>query len=163
MLEFSFTNDSTKDSSGDKESSKNNEINIQPIDDPFARYKMPAISSRIKAKGQYSETYINNLLEISKRLKTPVEAISKFISFDLNTPIKVTDDYYILKGSFTDVVLLISLRKYIDKCVLCSKCRLPEISYIKEKKSLKYECASCGLQNNCDITDKIFKQIFNSI
>jgi translation initiation factor 5 len=135
-------------------------INIQPIDDPFARYKMPPISSRIKPKGQYSETYITNLQEIANSLKTPVEAIARFISFDLNTPVKsvgaAAAAEHVLKGSFTDVALLASLRKYIGKYILCGKCALPEITYTRDKKSLKYECAACGFRAN-NLDDRIYK------
>src|SRR5579883_1882878 len=83
-------------------------INIQNIDDAFARYKMPKLVIRAKLKGQFADTYISNLRDIAKSLKTDLKALVKFISSDMNSPIKEEPDHHVLKGAFTYDQLLSS-------------------------------------------------------
>lgn len=154
--------------SSQKGTSETTLINIQNIDDPHARYKMPKLNSRIKEKGKFAETFVSNLAEVAQALKVDLRALLKFVESSLGSQFmlgrgtsedqKDTSSYYI-KGRFSYETLYQALRGFIDQYVLCTKCGLPELEYkseIKEKKAIR-SCKSCGYSIRIDPRDRIYK------
>lgn len=128
--------------------------------DPFARYKMPDLEYTTKNKGQYGSTNVTNLLDIARHLQMDYNCIIKHFSYDMNTQVKYVKDNQevMLKGMFNKEQLVKSLRKFIDKYVLCKRCELPELDYrVLGKKKLKSICRSCGYSKEGDNTDRIVK------
>jgi len=139
-------------------------INIQSIDDPFARYKMPRLESRTKSKGQYGETFLHNLKEIAEALKVREKWLARFLGTDLSSQIKKGESQWILKGEFQYDALEASLRKFISRYVLCPKCDLPELDYQSigkgKRTRLGIKCRGCGWNEVCDPSkDRIHKMI----
>lgn len=136
-------------------------LNIRNNDDPFERYKMPDIEFRIKHQGNYHNTYIINLLKISKAINISHKVLTKFLGISLSTQAKFNEDTkeLQLKGTFTYEVLLKTLRQFIDDYILCDICTYPELNFIVKKKKLFTKCRACGNRKEC-IGDRIHKIIF---
>lgn len=136
-------------------------LNIRNNDDPFERYKMPDIEFRIKHQGNYHNTYIINLLKISKAINISHKVLTKFLGISLSTQAKFNEDTkeLQLKGTFTYEVLLKTLRQFIDDYILCDICTYPELNFIVKKKKLFIKCRACGNRKEC-IMDRIHKIIF---
>lgn len=141
-------------------------INIQNIEDVYARYKMPKLQSRIKDKGKFAETFVSNLPELAKALKVNLPALIKHIDSTLGSQFMLADkkdlSSYYIKGRFSYEQLYEPVRSFIDQYVLCSKCGLPELNYVKDEKKKDSEkcskvCKSCGNSVRIDAKDRIYK------
>jgi translation initiation factor 2 beta subunit (eIF-2beta)/eIF-5 len=142
-------------------------LNIQNIADEHARYRMPKLQSRIKDKGKFAETFVNNLVEIAAALKVPLAPLLKFMESELGSQFLKADKQdlasYYVKGRFEYEQLYKPLRLFIDEYVLCSKCNLPELRYQLEKNKGLRVCSSCGLKQTVDVKHKIIKHLFDEI
>ena len=76
------------------------EVNINRSHDPFYRYKMPKIITKVEGNGNGIKTVIPNLSDIAKALNTKPEYLIKFWGIELGSqPIIYKDENkYILKG-----------------------------------------------------------------
>lgn len=105
---------------------------VETRNDGFYRYKREIIKIRfLSKKGIQTEIY--NLDLISKQLKVKIKDVSKEFSKKLGAMVKGN----MLAGSFSIEILEDVLQSFIEREVLCKKCRLPELSP-------KGECRSCG-------------------
>ncbi len=110
-------------------------INITHGEDPHARYKMPSASISYSSR-QGGVTIVENLDVIAKSLERDPEHVFGYIKKSLSTG----GNKHQLKGTFSASILQSIIRGYIDKFVLCQKCRLPETVF-----SPKYlTCKACG-------------------
>lgn len=127
----------------------------------YERYQMPELESRVKNLGKYNNTYIENLPKVAGALHLNYEVLVKYLGWVLNTQSKFdkkTEEVQ-LKGEFTHEVLKETLRKFIDKYILCLKCSLPELDFQCKKKAMRIKCRACGHSEMCDLTDRVYKFI----
>jgi translation initiation factor 5 len=66
-----------------------------------------------------------------------------------------------ISGSFTEHQLRQTLDKFIEKYVLCPKCKLPLIIAV-EKDKINYECNSCGSKSSLDNKHSVAKLIIKN-
>lgn len=55
------------------------------------------------------------------------------------------------------------LDKFINKYVLCNKCKYPELRYDVVKKDLWSTCNACGTKGKCDLTHKGGKSLHKEV
>jgi translation initiation factor 2 beta subunit (eIF-2beta)/eIF-5 len=156
-----FTESGNSASTNGTNSVKGELINIQNLEDAYARYKMPKLESRIKDKGKFAETFVSNLVDVAKSLKVKLPAPLKFIESNLGSQFMLADkkdpSSYYIKGRFSYEQLYEPLRAFIDQYVLCTKCGLPELEYKKDKDKYYQSCKSCGNSVKIDPKDRIYK------
>lgn len=119
--------------------SKLNITGLQPIVDPFYRYKM----SRLDVVDQRNSVAIRNIQIVAADLGvSPVILVKHFKrSFSCSFVYKrgiLSTAKEISYEEFTA-----SLNVFIESFVLCPVCRLPEIDYTYEGGSLYLKCRSC--------------------
>jgi len=127
----------------------------------YERYQMPELESRVKNLGKYNNSYIENLPRVAQALHLNYEVLVKYFGWTLNTQSKFdkkTEEVQ-LKGEFTNDILKETLRKFIDKYVLCPKCSLPELDFQCKKKTMRIKCRACGHSEICELTDRVYKSI----
>lgn len=107
-------------------------IDKKAIDDPFYRYKMEKIEVSIRNK----KTVLNNLKTICNTLKTEEKILFRFITKNLNTFGSSESDTYFISGVFESKKIQEVIYNFIDKYILCKKCKFPEIS--------EGICKACG-------------------
>ena len=115
-------------------------ININPIDDPFYRYKMPSLV----VKTSKNFTTLENLPDISKSLDRNSEFILKYFGSKLGTQINVSKKC--INGNHSRDKLQSMLQNFIDEFVLCKDCLNPETKIIFVE-SYSMECSACGSVN----------------
>jgi translation initiation factor 5 len=132
-------------------------ININNSDDDFYRYKMDKVIICNKGNGNRLFTIINNLENISKSINTPIEILYKFIANDLGT--NYNEKIKSINGTHTQEEIQQSIFNYINNFVICSKCKIPELSYSLNNQKIESKCSACGsyseLKNNNKINQKI--------
>ncbi|KAK9460559.1 domain found in IF2B/IF5-domain-containing protein [Lipomyces oligophaga] len=134
-------------------------INIQRDNrDPFYRYKMPPIISKIEGRGNGIKTAIVNNADVARALCRPPMYVTKFFGLELGaqTSVNETTDRYMVNGSHGAERLQELLDVFITKFVLCDACRNPETDIVITKDQMLYkDCKACGKRSPIDIRHKL--------
>lgn len=102
------------------------------------------------------KTNIFNLDEVAKALRVPEEAIIKYWCAELGAS---KEKKSILKGQHNFETLQKFLDKFIEKYLLCQKCKYPETTMYVIKKNLQSKCRACGNINNLDSNHRAGAQL----
>ncbi|KAH7125472.1 domain found in IF2B/IF5-domain-containing protein [Dendryphion nanum] len=133
-------------------------VNIRrDVSDPFYRYKMEKIQSKIEGKGNGIKTVIVNLSSVAQSLERQPAYVIKYFGFELGaqTNTNPADDRWIINGAHDASKLQDYLDGFISKFVLCKKCKNPEtVVNIKDGRIL-LDCKACGQITDVDLRLKL--------
>ncbi|KAE8383404.1 domain found in IF2B/IF5-domain-containing protein [Aspergillus bertholletiae] len=128
-------------------------VNIRrDITDPFYRYKMERLQSKIEGKGNGIKTVVVNLNSVAQSLSRPPAYVIKYFGFELGAQAnaKPTDDRWIINGAHDAAKLQDYLDGFISKFVLCKKCKNPETDVIIKDDKIILDCKACGQRSDVD-------------
>ncbi|KAK3375052.1 domain found in IF2B/IF5-domain-containing protein [Podospora didyma] len=120
--------------------------------DPFYRYKMERINTKIEGKGNGIKTVVVNLSSVAQSLARPGAYLIKYFGFELGaqTNIDPADDRWIINGAHEASKLQELLDGFIAKFVLCKGCKNPEtVVHIVDGKIL-LDCKACGHRSSVE-------------
>lgn len=120
--------------------------------DPFYRYKMEKLQSKIEGKGNGIKTVIVNLSSVAQSLARPPSYLIKYFGFELGaqTNIDPADDRWIINGAHESSKLQDYLDGFITKFVLCRSCKNPETVVIVKNGDITLDCKACGERSQVD-------------
>ncbi|KAL3447392.1 domain found in IF2B/IF5-domain-containing protein [Aspergillus insuetus] len=130
-----------------------NNINIRrDVTDPFYRYKMEPLQSKIEGKGNGIKTVVVNLNSVAASLSRPPAYVIKYFGFELGAQAnaKPTDDRWIINGAHDARKLQDYLDGFISKFVLCKKCKNPETDVSIKDEKITLDCKACGQRTDVD-------------
>jgi translation initiation factor 5 len=133
-------------------------INIRSdVKDPFYRYKMERLQSKIEGKGNGIKTVIVNLSSVANSLARPGDYVIKYFGFELGaqTNTNPADDRWIINGAHEASKLQDYLDGFINKFVLCKKCKNPETEVKIKDGNILLDCKACGQRSNVDLRLKL--------
>lgn len=134
-------------------------INIRrDNDDPFYRYKMPPIQSKVEGRGNGVKTAVVNTSDVARALNRPPSYLIKFFGFELGaqTSINEDNDRYLVNGIHDANKLQDTLDGFINKFVLCGSCKNPETEFIIHKDgTIDKDCKACGVKSLVDPAHKL--------
>jgi translation initiation factor 5 len=133
-------------------------VNIRrDVSDPFYRYKMEKIQSKIEGKGNGIKTVIVNLSSVAQSLARPGAYVIKYFGFELGaqTNSNPTDDRWIINGAHEASKLQDYLDGFITKFVLCKKCKNPETDVVIKDDHILLDCKACGQRSDVDLRLKL--------
>ncbi|KAK3214310.1 hypothetical protein GRF29_28g2723489 [Pseudopithomyces chartarum] len=133
-------------------------INVRrDVTDPFYRYKMERLQSKIEGKGNGIKTVIVNLTSVANSLDRPPAYVIKYFGFELGaqTNTNPADDRWIINGAHDASKLQDYLDGFISKFVLCKKCKNPETVMDVKDGLIKLDCKACGQISQVDIRLKL--------
>lgn len=128
-------------------------INIRRDEkDPFYRYKMERLQSKIEGKGNGIKTVIVNLSSVAQSLARPPSYLIKYFGFELGaqTNIDPPDDRWIVNGAHEAPKLQDYLDGFIHKFVLCKSCKNPETVVVIKNGDITLDCKACGERSQVD-------------
>lgn len=129
--------------------------------DPFYRYKMPPIQSKVEGRGNGIKTSIVNLGEVSRALGRPPAYVLKYFGSELGA--QTSMDRFLINGVHDATELQDSLDGFINKFVLCASCKNPETEIqIKNKDDLQRDCKACGRVSIIDPRHKLSSYILKN-
>mmetsp|Transcript_21451 Transcript_21451/g.39459 ORF Transcript_21451/g.39459 Transcript_21451/m.39459 type:complete len:258 (+) Transcript_21451:148-921(+) len=136
-------------------------------DDMNYRYKMPRLVSKKEGRGNGSKTCIVNMSDVARALKRPPQYTTKWFGSELGaqstyTNNQGTGERAIVNGHHDTHVFQTMLDKFIEKYVLCQKCKLPEIDLILKRGMISAKCAACGWAGDLDNNHRIASFIMNN-
>ncbi|EXJ90765.1 translation initiation factor 5 [Capronia coronata CBS 617.96] len=133
-------------------------INIRrDVSDPFYRYKMERLQSKIEGKGNGIKTVVANLPSVSASLARPPSYVIKYFGFELGaqTNTNPKDDRWIINGAHEANKLQDSLDGFISRFVLCKSCKNPETTINVKDGRILLDCKACGQRTDVDIRHKL--------
>lgn len=133
-------------------------VNIRrDVSDPFYRYKMEKIQSKIEGKGNGIKTVIVNLTSIANSLARPGAYVIKYFGFELGaqTNSNPADDRWIINGAHEASKLQDYLDGFITKFVLCKSCKNPETVVNIKDGNIILDCKACGQRSDVDLRLKL--------
>lgn len=133
-------------------------VNIRrDVSDPFYRYKMEKIQSKIEGKGNGIKTVIVNLSSVAASLARPGAYVIKYFGFELGaqTNTNPADDRWIINGAHEASKLQDYLDGFITKFVLCKKCKNPETDVVIKDGRIVLDCKACGQRSDVDLRLKL--------
>lgn len=128
-------------------------INIpRDVSDPFYRYKMEPLQSKIEGKGNGIKTVIVNLSSVAQSLARPPSYVIKYFGFELGaqTNTDPKDDRWIINGAHEASKLQDHLDGFIGKFVLCKKCKNPETEVNIKDGRILLDCKACGQRSDVE-------------
>jgi len=133
-------------------------VNIRrDVSDPFYRYKMERLQSKIEGKGNGIKTVIVNLSSVAQSLARPGAYVIKYFGFELGaqTNTNPADDRWIINGAHEASKLQDYLDGFIAKFVLCKKCKNPETEVVIKDGRILLDCKACGQRSDVDLRLKL--------
>ena len=133
-------------------------VNIRrDVTDPFYRYKMERLQSKIEGKGNGIKTVIVNLSNVADQLARPPSYVIKYFGFELGaqTNIDPKDDRWIINGAHEATKLQDYLDGFINKFVLCKDCKNPETVINLKDGNILLDCKACGQRSIVDLRQKL--------
>lgn len=133
--------------------------------DPFYRYKMPPIQSKVEGRGNGIKTAIPNLSEVARALGRPPAYVVKYFGSELGAQTKINEDEdrFLVNGAHSQAELQDSLDGFINRFVLCGACKNPETQIIiKSKGFLQKDCKACGRITDIDLRHKLSSYILKN-
>lgn len=133
-------------------------VNIRrDVADPFYRYKMERLQSKIEGKGNGIKTVVANLPSVAQSLARPPSYIIKYFGFELGaqTNTNPKDDRWIINGAHQADKLQESLDGFINKFVLCRDCKNPETEFVIKDGRILLDCKACGQRTQVDLRQKL--------
>lgn len=133
-------------------------INIRSdVKDPFYRYKMERLQSKIEGKGNGIKTVIVNLSSVAQSLARPGAYVIKYFGFELGaqTNSNPADDRWIINGAHEASKLQDYLDGFINRFVLCKKCKNPETDVVIKDGHIVLDCKACGQRSDVDLRLKL--------
>lgn len=109
------------------------------------KYMMPLLQQNIEGNGINIRTNLTNLKDVARSLRVPPYYILKFMGIELGTNTNIKDGLFTIDGEINAEDVLSILDKFIDRFLLCPKCKFPEMELrMTFKKSLTGKCNACG-------------------
>ena len=133
-------------------------INIPSYnEDPSYRYKMPKMTTKIEGRGNGIKTNIVNMTAVATAIKTPPDYVTKFFGCELGAQSRweAATEKSIVNGAHELAEMQKLLDKFLEKFVLCYKCKLPELDMSVKKGMIVAKCAACGWSGDLDNTHKV--------
>ena len=133
-------------------------VNIRrDVADPFYRYKMERLLSKIEGKGNGIKTVVVNLSNVADQLARPPNYVIKYFGFELGaqTNIDPKDDRWIINGAHEASKLQDYLDGFISKFVLCKDCKNPETVISIKDNDIILDCKACGMRTKADGRHKL--------
>lgn len=131
------------------------------VKDPNYRYKMPKLMTTIQGSGGNTKTKMDNIKELAQALTVPPDYPLKFIGKELGAQTDIKNDLYLINGNHSADKLQPFIDKFIEKYVLCPKCKLPEIRIFLKKGEIRSKCRACGTISKLDEKHKFANHIKN--
>ncbi|MFA4960885.1 MAG: translation initiation factor IF-2 subunit beta [Candidatus Pacearchaeota archaeon] len=103
----------------------------------------------LKVNGHHegTRTIITNFMKIVSCLRRNPEHIIKFLSKDLASSAELSGERLIFSRKLTSKEVNEKIEKYVNKFVLCPKCKKPDTELIEEGNKLFLKCLACGTKN----------------
>lgn len=130
-------------------------------------YRMPALITHYDSRSNSLQTQVSNLQDVAQALRVETCYILKYWEYELGVSTVESEmgERYTLSGHFPAAVLQAKLDQFIEKFVLCDRCKYPDIKLVGKKGRLCSKCTACGASlviESHPLTSFILRSIMSS-
>jgi translation initiation factor 5 len=139
-------------------------------DDPFYRYQMESIITKVEGNGKMIKTYITNIDKVSKHIDRKPEFLISYMGYEVGANSKLEKDKtgntlaWIGGNNKTDKLQELCY-KFINDFIICKQCLNPEtephVTGKNKNTQLALTCKSCGKTTQIKSSHKIVKYMIN--
>jgi len=121
------------------------------------RYKMPRLVTKVEGRGNGIKTRLVNVADVGKALHRDPAYITKYFGCELGAQAKINAKIleYIVNGAHDTSTFDSLLDSFIEKYVLCPKCKLPETDLTVKRGSIFATCNACGDSSQLDAKHRV--------
>lgn len=112
--------------------------------DPHYRYKMPKLMAKVEGSGNGIKTVITNMSTVARSIGRPPSYPTKYFGCELGAQVTINNDLFVVNGCHDPEKLLNLLYGFIQKFVLCTKCKNPETNLTIKNNKIEQKCIACG-------------------
>jgi translation initiation factor 5 len=105
---------------------------------------MPKLTAKVEGSGNGIKTVITNMTAVAKSLGRPPSYPTKYFGCELGAQVTMSADQFVVNGSHDADKLLNLLYSFINKFVLCAKCKNPETTLTIVHGNIRQKCIACG-------------------
>ena len=100
----------------------------------------------VKVKGHHegTKTIISNFGQIATCIRRTQEHLLKFLTKELASSGEMKGDRLVLSRKLPSKDINDKIEKYVNKFVLCRKCKKPDTTIVKEGNKTFLKCLACG-------------------
>jgi len=121
------------------------------------RYKMPRLVTKVEGRGNGIKTRLVNVADVGKAVHRDPAYITKYFGCELGAQAKINAKIleYIVNGAHDTSTFDTLLDAFIEKYVLCPKCKLPETDLSVKRGSIFATCNACGDSSQLDAKHRV--------
>jgi translation initiation factor 2 beta subunit (eIF-2beta)/eIF-5 len=145
------------------------QVNMDGSDDPWYRYKMPALQVKVEGTSKMRKTVLLNVDDVCRKVGRPTEHLITYFGQSLNvsTKIEKAGKAY-LTGAHSVADLQSYVLKFIQETVLCQHCKNPETSCKlvgrkKKRHTLVLSCKACQKEHSLASSDRFVKFVMQHL
>ncbi len=118
---------------------------------------MPRLVTKIEGRGNGIKTNLVNMAAVASAIKSPPDYVTKFFGCELGAQSRweAANEKSIVNGAHEQPEMQKLLDKFLEKYVLCYKCKLPELDMAVKKGIICAKCAACGWSGDLDNVHKV--------
>jgi translation initiation factor 2 beta subunit (eIF-2beta)/eIF-5 len=134
-------------------------VDIKASGDEKQRYKMPTILTKTESGGNGVKTVFANIEDVAAAIFREAEVLHKYFGYELGAQATFVskENKYLVMGEFPADILQKKVFEFIEKFVLCSKCRCPEtdVEAGPKGRSVILRCRACGTGHTAQANEKM--------
>ncbi len=113
--------------------------NVEPVEE-CERFEILKVSGHHEG----TRTIVSNFSQVASCLRRPTAHIAKFLSKELASSGEIKGDRMILSRKLASKDINEKIEKYVNRFVLCSKCKKPDTELNTEGAKTLMRCLACG-------------------
>ena len=117
---------------------------VKPMENAGERFEIPKVTGHVEG----TKTIFTNYAQIVSVIRRPSEHFLKFLLKELATPGKIDGDRLILNRKLSSKLINEKIEKYVNEFVLCSDCKKPDTTLVRENRITFIHCLACGAKHS---------------
>jgi len=134
-------------------------VDYKASGDEKQRYKMPTILTKTESGGNGVKTVFANIEDVSAAIFREADVLHKYFGYELGAQATYVskENKYLVMGEFPVDILQKKVFEFIEKFVLCSKCRSPEtdVEAGPKGRTVVLRCRACGTGHTAMANEKM--------
>ena len=110
------------------------------------RLEMPKLSSLIEG----NRTFVKRFTDATSIIRREPKHVMKYLAKELGSQANMEGTSAVFQGKFGSYTINTKFEKYVGIYVLCTECKKPDTSLIKENRMTFVKCEACGAKKHVD-------------
>ncbi|MCK4967442.1 MAG: translation initiation factor IF-2 subunit beta [Candidatus Aenigmarchaeota archaeon] len=108
------------------------------------RLEMPKLSSLIEG----NRTFVKRFTDAVNIIRRDPKHVMKYLAKELGSQANMEGTSAVFQGKFGAYTINTKFIKYVEQYVLCSECKKPDTTLIKENRMTFVKCEACGAKKH---------------